>query len=75
MIDVTFDRDAVSERLAEELHKLGMSQRKLGELFGCCQHLIYAYYKGRSIPGAYYLTLMHYAGCDIIYILTGERRA
>lgn len=75
MIEVNFDRDAIAERLGEELHKLGLSQRKLADLFGCCPHLIYTYYQGKSLPNSYYLTLMHHAGCDIIYILTGERRA
>lgn len=68
-----FNRDAVRLRLGEELRKLGLSQRKLAALFGCDQRLVAGYLSGRTLPGAYYLTVMYNAGCDIIYILTGER--
>lgn len=70
-----FNRDAVTKRIGEELRKLGLSQRKLSILFGCDQRLIANYLSGRTVPSAYYLTVMHNAGCDIIYILTGDRRA
>lgn len=75
MIEVNFDRDAIGQRIGEELRKLGLSQHKIAKLFGCDQHLISYYCSGKTIPGAYYLTVMHNAGCDIIYILTGDRRA
>lgn len=70
-----YDRDAVSRRLVEEIRGLGLSYRKLAALFGCEETLIHRYLTGRSIPNHYYLTVLHYAGCDIIYILTGDRRA
>jgi transcriptional regulator with XRE-family HTH domain len=73
MIEVDFDRDAIAARIGEELRKLNLSQRKISELFGCNQHLVSNYFTGKTIPSAYYLTVMHHAGCDILYILTGER--
>ena len=30
---------------------------------------------GGATPGGYYLARMHEAGCDVIYILTGQRKA
>lgn len=74
-MEYEFDRDAVSERLREELGKLGLRQSELAEKFGCNRRVISGYFKGVNIPNAYYLSVIHRCGCDIIYILTGERRA
>ena len=70
-----FDREAVSMRLCEEIKKLGLSQQKLATLLGCDLRLIGVYLRGKSLPNIYYLTALHYAGCDVIYIMTGDRRA
>ena len=48
---------------SREAAKLGIHSRSLRE------------WKENGNPSAYYLQQMHYAGYDVIYILTGERRS
>lgn len=61
------------ERVAEEIYKLGDSNKAAAQRLGCNRKMISRWVSGRDIPSAYYLKSMHEAGCDIIYILTGKR--
>lgn len=63
----------MSERVAEEIYKLGGTNRDAARKIGCDHHAISDWLSGRSIPSAYYLKAMYEAGLDVIYILTGRR--
>lgn len=60
-------------RVAEEIYKLGDTNRGAARKIGCDHHAISDWLSGRAVPSAYYLKAMHEAGMDVIYILTGER--
>lgn len=63
----------MSERVAEEIFKLGGTNAELARKLRCSKSSISAWICGDCIPNAYALKKLHYAGCDVIYILTGER--
>ena len=63
------------DRLLEELWKLGNSNREIGEKIGCHQNTIGQWVNNGYTPSAYHFANFHRAGMDVIYILTGERRA
>lgn len=63
----------MSERVAEELFKLGDCNAEIARKLRCSKSAVSDWVTGRNIPTAYYLKSLHYAGCDVIYILTGER--
>ena len=63
------------ERLLEELWKLGNTYREIAEKIGWHQNTIGQWVNQDYTPSAYHFTNFHRAGMDIIYILTGERRA
>ena len=65
-----YDYD-ISERLIEELYKLGRTSREIAERTGCSSHLVWNYLNG-SIPSVVMMKQLHKAGCDIMYIITGE---
>ena len=64
---------SMHERVAEEIYKLGDSNKSAALRIGCDRKIISDWIAGRSIPSAFYLKALHEAGCDIIYILTGKR--
>ena len=63
------------ERLLEEMWKLGNSYREISEKIGCHQATVTQWVNNGYTPSAYHFGNFHRAGMDIIYILTGERRA
>lgn len=63
----------MSERVAEEIYKLGDTNREVADKIGCDDSRVSDWLAGRSIPSAYHLKGMYEAGCDVIYILTGRR--
>ena len=63
----------MSERVAEELFKLGDTNAKIARKLRCSKSSVSNWICGDRIPTAYNLKSLHYAGCDVIYILTGER--
>lgn len=63
----------MSERVAEEIFKLGATNAEIARKLGCSKSSISGWIIGTSVPNAYFLKKLHYAGCDVIYILTGER--
>lgn len=66
---------AMTPRLIEEIYRLGYSNTELAQALGCSQTAINQWITGLTIPYAYYLAKLHRIGCDVIYILTGERHA
>lgn len=65
----------ISARLAEELYRLGESNTEAAKKIKCHPNLVGQWLSKSYIPSAHYFKNLHEAGCDIIYILTGERRA
>lgn len=65
-----YDYD-ISERVIEELLKLGDTPTKIAARVKCAPQLISHYLNG-GIPGTIYMKRLYEAGCDVIYILTGE---
>jgi hypothetical protein len=61
------------ERLHEEIYKLGSSNKIAADKLNCDPELVGEWLRHNYMPSAYYLRNFHYAGCDVIYILTGER--
>lgn len=63
------------ERLVQELWMVGPTYREIAEKIGCNQATVYQWITNSYMPSAYHFANFHRAGMDIIYILTGERRA
>lgn len=61
------------KRVAEEFFKLADTNRGVADKLGCEPDMVSHWICGKYIPSAYYLAAMHRVGCDVIYILTGER--
>ena len=61
------------ERVAEEIYKLGVSNKAAALKIGCNRKMVTEWLAGRAIPSAFHLKGMHEAGCDVLYILTGKR--
>ena len=66
-------------RAAEELYREADRRKcKIGGLlrhYGITVYIFNLWKAGGATPGGYYLARMHEAGCDVIYILTGQRKA
>lgn len=63
----------MTPRLLEEINRLDISDAELSRKLGCSRTAINQWISGHTIPYAYYLAKLHYLGCDVIYILTGDR--
>lgn len=63
----------ISNRLREELWKLGGTYAEMAEKIGCHQNTIGQWVNKDYIPSAHHFAHFHRVGMDIIYILTGER--
>lgn len=63
----------MTERVAEEIFKLGGTNAEIARKLRCSKSSISDWITGKNIPNAYALKKLHYAGCDVIYILTGKR--
>lgn len=61
-------------RTAEELRKLGKSSYEIAKLIGCKYQLVGYWMREEGVPCAVYLKRLHEIGCDIMYIVTGERK-
>ncbi len=66
---ITFHERLKSERLAK-----GLSQEKFGRIGGVGKQAQIKYEKGERFPDAAYLMALDKAGCDVSYIITGNRK-
>ena len=64
----------MSNRLREEIYKLGDTFAEAARKIGCSNKLLSNWVSNNIIPKAYYFQKLHHAGADIVYILTGERK-
>lgn len=65
-----YDYD-ISQRVIEELLKLGSTAQEIAPKVKCTPQLVWHYLNG-GIPGTIIMKRLHKAGCDILYIITGE---
>ena len=67
------DNKTIGARLAEERKRLGLSQTDVRLRTGVGKNAQINYESGVTFPDAGYLALLHGAGFDLMYILTGDR--
>lgn len=60
-------------RLKEERKRLKLSAEKFGDLLGIAGNTQYNYEKEERSPDVIYLAQVSRLGCDVIYIVTGQR--
>lgn len=64
----------IGQRAFEEISRMFESLEVAKNMLGISsKQLVYDWMNGVA-PSAKYLQRLHYAGADVIYILTGERR-
>lgn len=68
-----FNNKTFGARLAEERKRLRLSQADVRVRTGVGKNAQINYEAGSTLPDAQYLWLLHGAGFDLMYILTGER--
>ena len=64
---------AMGARLSEEILRLGITNAEIATRIGCHPPKVSDWACGRSIPYSWYLARLYELGCDVIYILVGER--
>ncbi|AGN77371.1 Cro/Cl family transcriptional regulator [Pseudomonas putida H8234] len=65
----------IGDRLKEERERLGLNQTDFAALAGASKNTQYNYEKGERSPDANYLAAAASQGVDVLYVLTGERKA
>lgn len=60
-------------RIIEELYQFGNTQTAIAENLGFTRQAIWRWMNGKAVPDIESLVKLHNAGCDIVYIVTGER--
>ncbi|CDH30735.1 helix-turn-helix domain-containing protein [Xenorhabdus bovienii] len=60
-------------RLKEERNRLGLNQTDFASLAGHSRGAQACYERDEKIPGGAYLQKLAEHGCDVLYILTGNR--
>ena len=63
----------IRDRTIEELSLLGETPLEISKIIGCPTNLVQYWLDGVYTPSAFYLQRFHKIGCDVLYILTGER--
>lgn len=64
----------IGRRMAEELLRVFGSPTKAMKGLKSTKRLLYEWQDGKT-PGGLYLARLHYCKGDVIYVLTGNRRA
>ena len=60
-------------RLSEEINKLGWSTKDIAEELLCSKNAVVTWKRGSDFPTITHLRDLYEIGCDIMYIITGER--
>ena len=63
----------MTDRLIEELLRLPESNKDIATRIGCSRRIISDWLAGRHAPSIFHLKGMHFAGMDVLYIITGKR--
>ena len=64
---------SIRDRLIEELSWVGETPLEIAKVIGCPSNLVKYWLDGVYTPSAFYLSKLHGVGCDVLYILTGQR--
>lgn len=70
-----FDAQALSSRLKEERKRLGLTQAEFGSAGGVGRATQCLYEAGERQPNAEYLAGISAIGCDLYFLISGERGA
>ena len=70
---VNENNDQRGERLRQERSRLDLSQKDFAALFGKKNMAVMRYEKGERVMGQEDLEVLHKAGVDVWYLITGER--
>jgi hypothetical protein len=62
----------IGRRAFQEAMRLFQTPKKARERIGVRKSTLFAWGEG-VIPGGLYLAKLHYAGADVLYILTGKK--
>ena len=62
----------MGHRMIKELLRIYGSKSKIVRNFGCAHLTLYGWEMGNT-PGGAFLAKLHYAGGDVIWVLTGRR--
>ncbi|WP_010226708.1 helix-turn-helix domain-containing protein [Pseudomonas donghuensis] len=65
----------IGERLREERARLGFNQAEFAAFAGVAKTSQFNYEKGERSPDAAYLAAVAVKGVDVLYVVTGERKA
>lgn len=65
----------IGERLKEERARLGFNQAEFAAFAGVAKTSQFNYEKGERSPDAAYLAAVAEKGVDVLYVVTGERKA
>ncbi|MNJ44626.1 transcriptional repressor DicA [compost metagenome] len=65
----------IGERLKEERARLGFNQAEFAAFAGVAKTSQFNYEKGDRSPDAEYLAAIAEKGVDVLYVVTGERKA
>lgn len=63
----------ITDRVIEELDKLGNTHREVGMKLGIRPETVLFWREGMAVPKTHSLAKFHAAGLDIFYIITGKR--
>lgn len=63
----------IGQRAYDEVCRVFGSAYKAAKITRLKKRLFY-YWQDGGTPGGYALAVMHYHGCDVLYILTGKRQ-
>lgn len=65
----------IGDRLKQERERLGLNQTDFAAKAGASKNTQYNYEKGERSPDANYLAAAATLGVDVLFVLTGERKA
>lgn len=63
----------MTNRLSEEFRRLNCTKAEIARKLGTSPVVVYNWLSGHHLPQAFFLAGLYRLGCDVIYILTGER--
>lgn len=65
----------IGDRLKQERERLGLNQTDFSAKAGASKNTQYNYEKGERSPDANYLAAAAALGVDVLFVVTGERKA
>ena len=63
----------IGKRAAEEVYRVFNNYTNAARILGCYKRVFFAWNEGHT-PSGHFLAVLHAHGCDVMYILTGDRQ-